>query len=187
MLAAVSSSPADGKACGVDQATLEAQLAPQVQAPRIWWEMPRDGVAAHVRGFDDRTADEGARAFFIAGQKGDTRGVAREYKRFCDAPAQINGLKAPAYFYYGMADKLVPPSHGAFWGKQVDGKVTYRTYPGEGHDVQYRHWDQLLLDVAGYGDRTLVCDSGRAHLVAGPVDPGKLAKGRTLGVCAWAN
>ncbi len=186
MLAAVSSSPADGKACGVDQATLEAQLAPQVQAPRVWWEMPKDGVSAHVRGFDDRTADEGARAFFIAGQKGDPRGVAREYKRFCDAPAQIKGLKAPAYFYYGTADKLVPPSHGAFWGRQVEGKVTYRTYPGEGHDVQYRHWDQLLLDVAGYGDRTLVCDSGRAHLVSGAPDPGKLPAGRTLGICAWA-
>ncbi len=186
MLAAVSSSPASGAACGVDQATLEAQLAPQIGAPRVWWDMPDDGVAAHVRGFDDRTADEGARAFFIAGQKGDARGVAREYKRFCDAPAQIKGLKAPAFFYYGTADKLVPPSHGAFWGRQVQGKVTYRTYPGEGHDVQYRHWDQLLLDVAGYGDRTLVCDKGRAQLVAGPVDPAKLPAGRTLGVCAWA-
>ena len=186
MLAAVSSSPAGGAACAVDQATLEGNLAPQITAPRVWWDMPKDGVSAHVPGFSDRTADEGAHAFFIAGQKGDVRGVAREYKRFCDAPARISGLTAPAYFYYGEADKLVPPSHGEFWAAQVKGKVTFRRYPGEGHDVQYRHWDQLLLDVAGYGDKTLVCDAGKAHLVAGPVDPAHLPKGRTLGLCAWA-
>ena len=29
-----------------------------------------------------------------------------------------------------------------------------RAYPGEGHDVQYRHWDQILLDAAGLGDAT---------------------------------
>jgi len=26
-----------------------------------------------------------------------------------------------------------------------------RGYPGEGHDVQYRHWEQILRDVAGVG------------------------------------
>ncbi len=44
---------------------------------------------------------------------------------------------------------------------------------------------QLLLDVAGYGERTLVCERGRARLVAGSADPGGLAAASTLGVCAW--
>jgi pimeloyl-ACP methyl ester carboxylesterase len=139
-------------------------------------------VSAKVRGFTDRTADEGARAFFIAGQMGDPRGVAREYKRFCDAPADVSRLTAPAFFYYGEADKAVTPSHGEYWAGKVKGKVTFRRYAHEGHDVQYRHWDQLLLDVAGYGDRILVCERGKAKLVKEPVDGTR----QTLGVCAWA-
>lgn len=185
MLAAISSAPAGGAMCGLDEATLATQLGGQIAAPRVWWEMPKDGVAARVRGFTDRTADEGARAFFIAGQKGDARGVAREYKRFCDKPASVAGFTAPAFFYYGEADRLVPPSQGEVWAAQVKGKVTFRRYPGEGHDVQYRHWDQLLLDVAGHGERTLVCANGKARLAKGAIGPGALKKGETLGVCAW--
>jgi non-heme chloroperoxidase len=185
MLAAVSTAAANVERCQQDEAAFAANLAPQIAAPRVWWEMPKDGVSAHVRGFTDRTADEGARSFFIAGQKGDPRGVAREYKRFCAPPADVSALTAPAYFYYGEADPAVPPSHGQYWASKVKGAVTFRSYPGEGHDVQYRHWDQVMLDIAGYGTSTLVCDNGRAHLVKGMVDPNRLAKGRTLGVCAW--
>ncbi|MGB7654260.1 MAG: alpha/beta hydrolase [Novosphingobium sp.] len=187
MLAAVSTAGGNTERCQQDEAAFAAQLGPQVAAPRVWWDMPKDGVSAHVPGFTDRTADEGARAFFIAGQKGDPRGVAREYKRFCAPPADVSALTAPAYFYYGEADPAVPPLHGQYWASKVKGKVTFRSYPGEGHDVQYRHWDQVMLDIAGFGSTTLVCDSGRAHLVAGNLDAHKLAKGRTLGVCAWAN
>ncbi|WP_309621605.1 alpha/beta hydrolase [Novosphingobium sp.] len=187
MLAAVSTAAANVERCQLDEAAFAAQLGPQVAAPRVWWDMPKDGVSAHVPGFTDRTADEGARAFFIAGQKGDPRGVAREYKRFCAPPADVSALTAPAWFYYGEADPAVPPSHGHYWASKVKGAVTFRSYPGEGHDVQYRHWDQVMLDIAGYGASTLVCDRGWAHLVPGKVDPNKLAKGRTLGVCAWQN
>lgn len=185
MLAAGASAPASWPACGADEATLQVRLEPQIAAPRVWWDLPRDGVASKVRGFTDRAADEGARAFFIAGQKGDPRAAAREYKRFCDSPADVAAYKGPSFFYYGEADTQVPPSQGEFWAAHVKGKVSFRRYPGEGHDVQYRHWDQVLLDVAGYGGMTLVCDNGRAHLVRGQVDAAGLAKGRTLGVCAW--
>lgn len=186
MLAAVASA-GGAERCKADETTIATQLAPQIGAPRVWWEMPRDGVAGKVRGFDDRTADEGARAFFIAGQHGDARGVAREYKRFCDPAADVSRFNNPAWFYYGEADPAVPPAQGQYWASKVKGPVTFRSYPGEGHDVQYRHWDQVMLDIAGYGARTLVCDNGRAHLVAGKVDPHALPKGRTLGVCAWQN
>ncbi len=185
MLAAIASAPADSSICKADEAQLKAGLAQQVGAPRVFWAMPKYGVAAKVPGFTDRTADEGARAFFIAGQRGDVRGVAREYRRFCDAPAPVSAFPAPAFFYYGEADPLVPPSQGEFWASKMAGKVTFRRYPGEGHDVQYRHWDQLLLDVAGHGDHTLVCEHGRARLVAGLAQPAQLAMGATLGICAW--
>ncbi len=185
MLAAIASAPASNPVCAADPAALEASLAKQVGEPRVFWAMPSDGIVAKVPGFADRAADEGAHAYFIAGQRGDARGVAREYRRFCDAPAPVSAFPAPSFFYYGEADPLVPPSQGEFWASKVAGKVTFRRYPGEGHDVQYRHWDQLLLDVSGHGDHTLVCERGRARLVAGIVDPAKLAAGSTLGICAW--
>jgi len=185
MLAAIASAPLTSPVCAADQATLEAGLAQQVGAPRQFWAMPKDGVAAKVPGFIDRAADEGAHAYFIAGQRGDARGVAREYRRFCDTPAPVAAFPAPAFFYYGEADALVPPSQGEYWASKVAGKVTFRRYLGEGHDVQYRHWDQLLLDVAGRGDHTLVCERGRARLLAGLVAPAQLTKGATLGICAW--
>ena len=185
MLAAIASAPPTSPVCTADQAALEAGLAQQVGAPRQFWAMPKDGVAGKVPGFIDRAADEGAHAYFIAGQRGDARGVAREYRRFCDPPAPVAAFPAPAFFYYGEADALVPPDQGAYWANKVAGKVTFRRYPGEGHDVQYRHWDQLLLDVAGRGDHTLVCEHGRARLVAGLVAPAQLTKGATLGICAW--
>ena len=185
MLAAIASAPASNPVCTNDETALKAGLAQQVGAPRVFWSMPTDGVAAKVPGFTDRTADEGAHAFFIAGQRGDVRGVAREYRRFCDAPAAVAAFPAPAFFYYGQADPLVPPSQGEFWASKVAGKVAFRRYPGEGHDVQYRHLDQLLLDVAGYGDYTLVCQRGRARLRPGALAPAQLAAGSTLGICAW--
>ena len=185
MLAAVSSFPASAANCMADETRLAEELVPQVGAPRVWWDMPSNGVSAKVRGFTDRTADEGARTFFIAGQKGDPRGMAREYKRFCMAPADVSKVIAPTYFYYGEADKVVPPTHGNYWASKVRGQVTFRRYPGEGHDVQYRHWDQLLLDVAGFGAKTLVCERGRAHLVSAMADRSIPPPGRTLGICAW--
>ena len=39
--------------------------------------------------------------------------------------------------------------HLAAWRRMLGGVVTVRSYQGEGHDVQYRHWDQILVDAAG--------------------------------------
>ncbi|WP_292929944.1 alpha/beta hydrolase [Novosphingobium sp. PASSN1] len=181
MLAAIAQAPAQSPVCKADPAALEAMLAKQVGAPREFWAMPAGGVTAKVPGFADRAADEGAHAYFIAGQHGDARAVAREYRRFCDAPAAVAAFPAPAFFTYGEADKLVPPAQGEYWASKVAGKVTFRRYPGEGHDVQYRHWDQVLLDVAGHGDKTLACVKGRAKLLPGLVIP----SGATPGLCAW--
>ena len=44
---------------------------------------------------------------------------------------------------------------------------------------------QVMLDIAGYGASTLVCSGGKARLVPGLIKPATLAKGSTLGVCAW--
>jgi non-heme chloroperoxidase len=187
MMAAVSGMPGNSAMCTMPATAIAAKIAGEVAAPRVWWDLPATGVAAHVHGFAERAADEGAHAFFIGGQKGDPRGMADEYLRFCAPPADVSRYRAPAYFYYGEADHTVPPSHGERWAAMVKGPVIFRRYPGEGHDVQYRHWDQLLLDVGGFGGRTLVCHNGKAELKNGVIAPAKLPAGATLGVCAWGD
>ncbi len=96
-------------------------------------------------------------------------------------PADLRGCAAPAYLYWGTGDDLVPPVHAQRWQHALVNVAALRRYEGEGHDVQYRHWDQILLDAAGHGARTLVCADGRASLVA-DVEPGA-----TLGLCAWSS
>jgi hypothetical protein len=43
----------------------------------------------------------------------------------------------------------VPAAHAEVWRRALGNVVALRLYQGEAHDVQYRHWDQILVDVAG--------------------------------------
>ena len=45
--------------------------------------------------------------------------------------------------------------------------------------------DQILVDMAGMGDRIVVCRDGTSQLVAAAEAPDALAGGARLGVCAW--
>ena len=66
------------------------------------------------------------------------------------------------------------------WQKALPNVVKATVYPGEGHTVQYRHWEQILVDMAGYGDHTVVCRDGQTVLV-----PSGEAQAADLGLCAW--
>ena len=63
----------------------------------------------------------------------------------------LRALRAPAYLYWGTDDDVVPPAHVMEWRRVLRTVAALRAYPREGHDVQYRHWEQILLDVAGLG------------------------------------
>ena len=63
----------------------------------------------------------------------------------------LSGLYAPAYLYWGAADEVVPVEHVREWQRILPRVAALRGYPGEGHDVQYHHWKQILRDVAGVG------------------------------------
>ena len=54
-----------------------------------------------------------------------------------------------------------------------------------GVDLQDAVGDEVMLDVAGNGDETLVCRKGRTRLVTGVVQAASLPKGTTPGLCAW--
>jgi pimeloyl-ACP methyl ester carboxylesterase len=179
----------DDMNCDLNTQQLSKALAPTVVNPQIWWGFPDNSATRTIPGFADRAYDEGARAFFIRGQMGDAAPEAAEMQRYCharlaDLGAALAKVTAPVFTYYGTADHTVTPANAQFWQKRLGGPVTVREYPGEGHDVQYRHWDQILIDLSGLagtgpGARALVCRNGRAQLV-----PPDRASG-VSGLCLW--
>ena len=78
--------------------------------------------------------------------------LAHEWRLLSTEPLpDLSGVRAPAYLYWGAADEVVPVDHVRAWRQALPRVAALRGYPGEGHDVQYRHWEQILLDVAGLG------------------------------------
>ena len=95
-------------------------------------------------------------------------------------------ITAPVYVYLGLQDDVlssVNPDNG--YSAYPNADVTVRTYPDGGHDVQYRHLDQILLDISGQGDRILVCENGQQRMI----DPSAAANStaNSIGLCAWQN
>jgi pimeloyl-ACP methyl ester carboxylesterase len=179
----------DSVNCDLTAPQVAKALAPVVGNPQIWWGFPDNSPTHAIPGFSDRAYDEGARAFFIRGQMGDAAPEAAEMQRYCharlaDLAPALAKVTAPVFTYYGLADHTVVPANAVFWQTHFGGPVTPRAYPGEGHDVQYRHWDQILIDLSGLAGtgpqaRTLVCTRGKARLV-----PAAQA-GAISGLCLW--
>ena len=180
----------DSVNCDMTRPQVAKALGPAIDNPQIWWGFPQTSPTNAIPGFADRAYDEGARAFFIRGQMGDAAPEAAEMQRYCHArlaelaPA-LAKVTAPVFTYYGQADHTVAPVNAQFWQTTLGGPKMAREYPGEGHDVQYRHWDQILIDLSGLAGtgpsaRTLVCKDGRAQLL-----PADRATGLVNGLCAW--
>ena len=147
--------------------------------PSAMWRFPAASPVHRIPGFAAAGAREGVRALDSGHAPA---AIAHEWRLLrSEPPADLRGCAAPAYLYWGTGDDLVPPVHAQRWQHALVNVAALRRYEGEGHDVQYRHWDQILLDAAGHGARTLVCADGRASLVA-DVEPGA-----TLGLCAWSS
>ncbi len=77
--------------------------------------------------------------------------LAHEWRLLCEEPlADLAGVYAPAYLYWGSDDDVVPADvHVPEWRRLLPRVAALRAYREEGHDVQYRHWEQILRDVAG--------------------------------------
>lgn len=178
----------DGANCSASLDQLASSLAKTVDNPQAWWGYPPDSPTHAIPGFTDRAFDEGARTFFIRGQMGDARPEAAEMQRYCTAHLDrlpLGKVTAPVFTYYGLADHTVTLANAQFWKAHFPGPVTMRSYAGEGHDVQYRHWDQVLLDLSGHGDRTLLCFKGKARAVPAAQAPGLIHQGASEGLCLW--
>ena len=185
LLAAATQRPAGDVVCKLSAEQLSGAMKPQVQNPQVWWAFPKDSPTKQIPGFADRAYEEGARAFFVRGQMGDPAPQVAELSRYCGPLADLAGVKAPAYVYQGTADPLVTMASAEYWQAHLPNVAAMRVYPGEAHDVQYRHWDQLLLDVAGHGELTAVCTGGRSRAVPKGEADKLLAGGARRGICAW--
>jgi non-heme chloroperoxidase len=64
-------------------------------------------------------------------------------------------------------------------------KITQRNYPDGVHDVQYRHYDQILLDVAGYDDYLVIAYKGKTRVIPESKWPWYERHGAILGIQAW--
>lgn len=174
-----------------DYEKFTSDLASWIKNPMVWWDLGQNTSVHKIPAFQDTANNEGAHAFFIRGQMADPAPVIYEYTMYCTVPApeKPSAVTAPLFMYYGTADKSVVMGHADFWKAHFarSQAQTLRVYPDEGHDVQYRHWDQILFDMAGQGDQTLICrKSGKAELVK-PAEAEKLVGGgeATLGLCMW--
>lgn len=152
------------------------------RSPKDWWGVPGSPVLV-IPGWQARAYADATRSFYVAGQMGDPAALAHEYLLPCGdkAIADVSGVTAPVYLYYGEADTSVPVDHMEEWQAAVQNVARATVYPGEGHTAQYRHWDQILVDLAGLGDHTVVCQDGRSRLVPNA----EVAADAFLGICAW--
>ncbi|MDO5711588.1 MAG: alpha/beta hydrolase [Micrococcales bacterium] len=155
--------------------------------PMDWWAVPGSPVLL-VAGWQTRAYADATRSFYLGGQLGDPSALSHEGALPCGAKAVADTTKitAPAYLYWGGADEVVPVSAMKAWQAALPNVAKATVYPGEGHTVQYRHWDQILVDMAGHADRTVVCSRGKTRLMPAKQAQKAQARGATLGLCAWA-
>jgi non-heme chloroperoxidase len=154
--------------------------------PVAWFSFEQESPTHRIPGFQDAAFDDAARAFNMGGQSGDPQALHHELQLYCQNQflPDLAAVTAPLYLYYGDVDDLAPPDpHASRWQEAyINAPVKFRLYPGEGHDVQYRHLDQILVDLAGMGNKVVICDeSGSSELM----DESTVAEEAFLGLCAW--
>ncbi|MFH8608326.1 alpha/beta fold hydrolase [Streptomyces sp. NPDC018029] len=173
--------------CSLSDDRLAAAVKDQIKDPRKWWAFPDDSPVKSIPGFADTAYEEGARTYNQRGQQADPAPQVHEQKLYCERPGpDLSKLDAPVYLYGGEKDTTVPAATLKTWRDALPGGAKVRSYADSGHDVQYRHWDQILVDLAGHGDRTVVCKGDHTRVLMARdadrlVDRGKA----TLGSCAW--
>ena len=155
--------------------------------PMQFFGFPADSPLHQITGFQDTAFDEAARAHNLRGQSADVAPLMHELNLYCtEDPMDSAHITAPVYVYLGLQDRVLASVNPEDWVEAYpNANVRVRTYPDGGHDVQYRHLDQILLDMAGMGDQILVCEEGAEKMVSSETVPGR--DPGTIGLCAWQN
>lgn len=171
----------DERDCSATMETLNANNEKWTHNPKDWWGVPGSPVLV-VPGWQTAAYGDATRSFFVNGQLGDPSALSHEQMLPCadDAVVDLSDVEVPTYLYWGADDTSVPVEVMQHWRDALPSIEKEIVYPDEGHTIQYRHWDQILVDMAGYGDHTVVCVDGETRLV-----PNEEASDAFLGLCAW--
>ncbi len=158
------------------------RLSAYSEKPKDWWGVPGSPVLV-IPGWQTTAYADATRSFYVAGQLGDATALAHEYALVCgdNAVVDVSAVEAPVYLYYGAADQSVTVEQMEQWKAAFPNVAKAIVYPDEGHTVQYRHWDQILTDMAGYDGYTVVCRDDASKLVA----DAEVGDDEHLGICAW--
>jgi non-heme chloroperoxidase len=168
--------------CSVTPEAASEKARKWTVSPKEWWGVPGSPVLV-IPGWQTTAYADATRSFYVGGQMGDPNALAHENMLPCSKDAVVDAKKitAPVFLYWGESDKAVPVEQMEMWKAALPNVVRATVYPGEGHTVQYRHWDQILVDMAGYTDQTVVCRDGETVLA-----PSDKVGDLPLGLCAWS-
>lgn len=161
--------------------------------PVSWWTFPPGSAVHRIPGFVDSAIEEATRAMFARGRDVPPDGLRQAFGLYARAPLpDLGSVEAPVFMYWGTEDTLVPQNHIGLWQRALDAggnghgrDAVVRMYSGEGHDVQYRHWDQILTDVVYLGSMVLLSVAGKTYLVDARKERSFLDSGGHLGLAAW--
>jgi len=153
--------------------------------PMQFFGFPDDSPLHRIEGFQDTAFDEAARAHNLRGQSADPGPLMHELNLYCTENAMDSAhISVPVFVYLGLKDEVLGPVSPSDWlVAYPNSEVVVRTYPNGGHDVQYRHLDQILLDMAGASDTVLICEDGVEKRVLPETIEGEISD--LLGLCAW--
>ncbi|MBT2597675.1 alpha/beta fold hydrolase [Arthrobacter sp. ISL-72] len=159
--------------------------------PVSWWTFAAGSSVHKIPGFVDSAIEEATRGVFAQGRDAASDGLRQAFELYARTPLpDLGSVDSPVFMYWGTEDTVVPEKHIERWQRSLHAnrpgrEVVKRMYTGQGHDVQYRHWDQILTDVVYLGSMVLVSISGRTYLVDARKERSLLDSGGHLGIAAW--
>lgn len=170
---------------------IDFELSQVAADPVSWWTFAAGSSVHKIPGFVDSVIEEATRGVFAKGRDAAPEGLRQAFELYARTPLpDLGSVDAPVFMYWGSEDTLVPDKHIERWQRSLDADrhghdVMERIYSGEGHDVQYRHWDQILTDVVYLGSMILVSVGGKTFIVDARKERSLLDSGGHLGLAAW--
>ncbi len=156
-----------------------------IKYPMKYFTFSGDSPIHQIDGFQDTAYDEAARTFYMNGQMANIEPLDHELTLYCnEGVINTKSFSGSLYVYAGTADPLIGDRDIENWEKYYpNADIIKRIYPGEGHDVQYRHLDQILIDIKYKKNELLVCENGKNLLLNS--DQLDHSDKYQFGLCVW--
>lgn len=155
--------------------------------PMQFFAFPDTSELHQLDGFQDSAFEEAARAHYLHGQMANSQALDHELTLYCnEGVIDTSNINIPVYVYVGLADPLLIGEDINDWDTVYPkAKIIKRTYPKERHDVQYRHLDQILMDIKNKDTSVLICKDGINTMINDYDVDRILSANATLGLCLW--